>query len=805
MSFLDPVEAEELKRKLTDDPSRLGKIYRAKKTIFHVKSVDHNLVEAMISEGWEEFGEPLKTKTKIRKPKAHNNQFEDDIWCQLYELGYRNLNFSGDFRLPFGKGSLEKKKIDIIAVNEDSILIVECKSSQKVVKAPSYKTEFEGLPTRLRGFRKALEELFGKSKKVKYIFATRHLKLDRTNADVDRLIATGSFFYNDNTYKYVKGLIGAYKSAACYQFMALLFKGELISRDRIEVPAIEGKMGGKKYYMFSIEPSLLLKMGFILHRTRANENEMPTYQRLLVPTRLKGITKFIQDGGYFPNSVILNFNEEKNSLQFEALSRGDSTRSRSGTLKIPNAYAIAYIIDGQHRVYGYAQSGYRDTNTIPVVAFCGLLPAEQLSQFMDINQNQKAVSATLRITLEEDLYWDSERVDSRLKALRSSVIQSLGGAISGPLYNKISIGEDNALLSANPFANVLTKCGLLPFARRNTYDEERSAGSLYDIHNHDHASEMSRAKGSIVKFINLCYQLVEDDFPDIYERDHYLILSNRGTYAFISLIGSLNSFESNRGNLYSKSTPQKRFEAIERYLNVLLKGIEGLTEEDESYLLGRLGSGAQKVWFRRFQSIVNAKYPEYNPPDFVDWLERQDEKLQDDGRRLGTEIEKYIKTTVINTLKCLFEKNWDIEIGAIQRECESRAKGEIEKQYKDGLGRKDIPWTDMFFITDYKKIIEKYWTKKPISIEVEFKCFSEVFSIDIGYGFNSKAEKIKWLSMFSSLRNNWAHAGTKEKGLNREEVSFLQSIYGHLIGNKNILDSKKRDRRYQRQTDKDYI
>ena len=40
MSFIDPVEAEELKRKLTDDPSRLGKIYRAKKAIFHVKSVD---------------------------------------------------------------------------------------------------------------------------------------------------------------------------------------------------------------------------------------------------------------------------------------------------------------------------------------------------------------------------------------------------------------------------------------------------------------------------------------------------------------------------------------------------------------------------------------------------------------------------------------------------------------------------------------------------------------------------------------------------------------------------------------------
>lgn len=781
MPFIDPMEADELRRKLTDDASQLGKLYKSKKSDFYIKSVDHNLVESFLNDGWVEFAKPLKTKTKLRKTKKHNDKFEDDVWCQFYELGFRHLNFTNDFKLPFGKGPLEKKQIDVIAVNEDCILLVECKSSQKHAKAPSFKTEFEGLPLRLDGFRKALAQLFGKNKKVKYIFATRKFRLDRTSVDVERLHSTGSFFYNDNTYEYVNSLIKAYKNAAHYQFLALLFKGELISKDRIEVPAIEGSMGGKTYYMFSIEPHLLLKMGFILHRTRANENEMPTYQRLLVPNRLKGISKFIQGGGYFPNSVILNFSKQKNKLQFESTSRGDVTRSRFGTLKVPNAYAIAYIIDGQHRVYGYAQSDYKETNTIPVVAFQGLDSTEQLSIFMDINQNQKAVSATLRITLEEDLYWDSDRVDSRLKALRSSIIQTLGSSISGPLYNKISIGEDKALLSSNPFAKVLTRCGLLPTAKGNKYDEESSNFSLYNIHNHDHSSEMNRARDSLVKFINLCYQFVEDNFSDVFERDQYLIVSNRGTYAFISLIGSLNTFEASNGNVNSKTTAEKRFEVIEKYLNVLLKGIQGLSDQDEEYLLGKLGSGAETVWFRRFQSIVNEKYPEYKPPDFIDWLERQDEELQDEGRKLGTEIEKYIKKTVIGTLKALFGSNWDIEIGSIQRDCNDRAKKEIEKRYKEGLGRHDIPWTDMFFVTDYKKIIETYWNKKPNSLPVGFRSFEEVFSIDVGYGFHSKAEKLKWLSVFNSHRNNWAHAGTKEKGLNREEVDFLQVVYDHLL------------------------
>ena len=148
----------------------------------------------------------------------------------------------------------------------------------------------------------------------------------------------------------------------------------------------------------------------------------------------------------------------------------------------------------------------------------------------------------------------------------------------------------------------------------------------------------------------------------------------------------------------------------------------------------------------------------------------------------STDIEKFIKSKVIGNLKGLFGDNWDLEIGSIQRECEDRAKKEIENRYKDGLGRHVIEWTEMFYITDYKTIIEKYWTKSPDVFKHDFRCFEEMFSINIGHGFNSKAEKIKWLSVFNSHRNLWAHEGTKEKRLNKEEVMFLQQIHEKLLG-----------------------
>ncbi|MFZ4110892.1 MAG: hypothetical protein ACOYKQ_10535, partial [Polymorphobacter sp.] len=58
--------------------------------------------------------------------------------------------------------------------------------------------------------------------------------------------------------------------------------------------------------------------------------------------------------------------------------------------------------------------------------------------------------------------------------------------------------------------------------------------------------------------------------------------------------------------------------------------------------------------------------------------------------------------------------------------------------------------------------------------------FEQHFSIDVGHGFNSKADKIKWISLFNTLRNNLAHEGTKEKGLNRNDVDLLGKIHAKL-------------------------
>ncbi len=778
MSFLDSHQLKEITNKLTSDPSQLGKIYKAKKNLHQTKSIDHSLVDDYLGKGWE-VDKELKTKTKLIKQKSHSHAFEDEVWCQFYELGYRYLNFDNTFVLPFGKDKKDTKQIDVIAIDDDTVFIVECKSSEKSKKAPSYKGEFDLLKLRLNGFRKSIEQILNKKIKIKYIFATKNLRMGADSHDLKRLKETKSFYYNDNTYLYIQNLIKNYKNAARYQFLGLVFKNEKINDKRIEIPAIEGDMGGKKYYMFSIEPSLLLKIGYILHRAKANESDFPTYQRLLVPSRLKGITSFIDEGGYFPNAIIVNFSQTRQGkLGFDFIKRAQGSSSKLGVLKIPNAYAIAYIIDGQHRLYGYANSKYLENNTIPVVAFDGLESIEQLRLFMDINENQKAVSPNLRLDLEEDLFWDSPIAASRMKALRSSIIKQLGSAPTGPLYNKISIGEERRSLHSKPFSTALLKSGLLPSAKGNKYVEDSVLPSLYDTNNHNHNQAMKNCKKQIVELLNLCYEFVETEYREIFEREKFFIISDRGSYAFITLIGSLNRFLTDEKKLDSSFLPKDRFIVLKDYLNVVLKEIKNLKQSEVNDYLSLLGAGADVKWLRFFQSIVNSHFPEYKPLDLIDWKERQDNELQDQGRRYGEDIESYMKHKILSNLKELFDKNWDLEIGSIKRNCMERAEQEREKNYKDGLGNEEVDWKGMFNINDYKTIIEKHWSKSLPDNE-QFKSFHDLFAIDVGLGFNSKSDKVKWISQFNKYRNLWSHKATKEKRLNKKEVHFLKEIYNH--------------------------
>lgn len=760
MATLTEFQIEKIKEHMLHEEDALKLKYKAKHSQFDTKKVLHSEVESYENQGWS-AGVPMKTKTPISRPKEHSRQFEDDIWCMFYNLGFRILNADNNLVVQWGNNEGEKKQLDIVAVGEDAIFVVECKAAEKPRKQ-SFQLPLTEMSKYKNGIAESLRQIYGKNKRVKFIFATRNYQFLDDNEDLARMKNYDIYHLDDNAYNYICNLINSYQTSVIYQFYGLMFKDELIGEKRITIPALKGKMGGREYYLFSIEPSTLLKIGFVLHRTKVNDSVAPTYQRLLIPKRLKGITKFIDNGGYFPNSIIIDFSntESKKQVTFDPIHKEEASEAEFGLLNIPNAYGIAYIIDGQHRVYGYANSSMKDKHTIPVVAFVDMDFEEQLKIFMEINENQKAVSKNLRIDLEQDLFWTSERLDSRMKALRSATIKELCHHPGTVLYNKISIGEDDSVLSAINFEHAFIQSDLIPKAKNTRWVGDTSV-SLYDVNETNIEKAMEEAKKRIAQFILHCYEEAALQMTE--ETKEEFLLSNRASFAFVALMGALHTHLIRCGKLSATSTGKDRNDKILPYINVLANGLNELSVEESTYLRGIQGQGAEKKWLLSYQNIINRFDSDYYPEELKEWREMRDQDLQANGDKLKNEIKTQLRQVVFSMLELVYGSKWENNVMKLKHDCE----GKILDSYgdNDDFSAEDYDWKDWLEISDYKGIIEKNYADDR---------FAHVFSINIGLPFKSKKDKLYWLTLIETPK------GKKKNALTKSDVNRLELIRCHL-------------------------
>ena len=760
MAHLTELQIEKIKEHILHEEDALKSKHKAKSLQFDKIKVLHSEVEHYEDLGWM-ADTPMKTRTPMTRQKEHTRQFEDDIWCMFYNLGFRILNADDKLRVQWGDNLGEDKQIDVLAVGDDAIFVVECKSAEKPRKQSFQQTLIE-MSTYQKGMTESLQQIYGKTKRVKFIFATRNYRIESDGDDAVRMKNSGIYHLDENAYNYITNLIKSYQSSVIYQFHGLMFKDELINDESIVIPALKGTMGGRDYFLFSIEPSTLLKIGFVLHRTKVNDSMAPTYQRLLVPKRLKGITKFINDGGYFPNSIILNFTEPNSDVkvEFDSIHKENASNAEFGLLRIPNAYGIAYIIDGQHRVYGYSNSDYKDTHTIPVVAFQNMLSEEQLKIFMEINENQKAVSKNLRLDLELDLFWTSPRLDSRMKALRCSIIKALSGESGNILYNKISIGEDQSILSSVFFDKGLLHSGLIPKALQTRWSGNTES-CLYDVNETNIDKAMIDSRKRISQFLNSCYEIADGHMQD--DTKEVFLFSNRATYPFITLMGLLHSYLFACGEISVSFTIKERVSKIAPYIKVLCDGLNNIPEEESQYLRSIQGQGAEKKWLLSYQDIVNRTYPEYFPEELKEWKEMRDQSVQEEGERLKSEIREFVKLLVFSKLQEVYGSGYEKHIGKIKNACISK----IYETYgdNDDFDIDDYNWMDIVEIQEYRQLIDMNYAHDLIS---------STFGIALTDKATSKKDKLNWISLIDKP------VGKKKTAMTQSDVNRLWLIHDHL-------------------------
>ena len=98
MPYLSELQVEAIKAHMLHQEDALKIKFKAKNTEFDTITVPHNEVESYENMGYVVQRTSTRKSTMVKK-KNHDRQFEDDIWCMFYKLGFRILNRDEDLRI----------------------------------------------------------------------------------------------------------------------------------------------------------------------------------------------------------------------------------------------------------------------------------------------------------------------------------------------------------------------------------------------------------------------------------------------------------------------------------------------------------------------------------------------------------------------------------------------------------------------------------------------------------------------------------------------------------------------------------
>lgn len=733
------------------------------------ESIHKELIEKYVLDGWELLKE-YKTRFIVKKLKPQDQLFEDEVWSVIALLGFNCLNKDRHFRIPYSDDLQLTQQVDVFAQDKETLLIIECKSTDSDIKKGNFKESIEAIGGKKEGIFKAIKKIFPDIKyKVRFIFATKNYFL--SEPDKERLLNFDILHFDEETINYYKGLTKHLGFAAKYQFLGNIFMGKSIPELENQVAAIQGKMGGHTYYSFSIEPEKLLKMGYILHRNKANENLEPTYQRLIKKYRLVAINHFIENKGFFPNSIVININADR-QLRFDQASPQVGTSiSKIGILHLPKFYSSAFIIDGQHRLYGYATSEYKFTNSIPVVAFVNLHRKEQVKLFMQINENQKAVSKSLKNDLNADLLYYSEDIKERILALKLLVAKNLGENPESPLYGKVILGEN----TKDCKRCITTETIKLGLDRSNFFGEFiknsiKVDGSFYKGNNDD-------TFGVLMPFLIECFKIIKNALPEEWSKgediEGYLSI-NAGIESLIRIFSDIIDHLIKKNEINPKSDKtEKIINAMQFYLDPLLEYLKGLNFEQKIELRKSYGTGLKTKYWRTLQKSISAVRNDFQPLGLIQYWKDEEKQFNEESFKIIRDIETHLKHDFKKRLIIHYGRDSWFKKGVSPQVQDTAVLLATQKNRDiDNSTEEMTPW-DCLTIIEYRKISIYGSNWKDIFEKVYTKPGEEKIS-------GGKDEKTKWLEKLNRIRNQNFHSYSVKS----VEYEFLCELHEWLIENR---------------------
>lgn len=695
--ILSQDQIDDLKKGLTSASDFDQTMKERKSPYSEEKAVKHKYVEQYLEDGWEKVGKKKKLTQRMGLPESPEDQFEDRLWCLFANMGYTRLNKTREWRLPFGKGPEETKQIDVFAVNDETVVFVECKHSA-TKKNSDLKKELESYFAIIGGLVQCAKELFpDKERKTKFVLATQNLVLSEN--DSKRLQKLNGAYLSDVNIEYFEKLYESIGDAARYQFAGYLFEGNSIPALPNKVPAIRASMGGLRYYSFSIEPETLLKMSYVYHKNKANSEQMESYQRLVKGPRLKAIRNFINgDKGFFPNSIIINISSDR-PLQFDLAKNDGDSSTKLGILHLPAKYKSAQIIDGQHRLLGYAGTDYAATHTIPVVAFENLSADMQIKLFMQINQNQKKVDKSLQNTLNAKIYGESDILEDRIRGMRLKIAEALANDKDSWLKGFVSSGVDEGKITSNAIDIALNMDVFLGKIKKS---EIKIPGVFFK-------GDEEKAYQNYKRFILKSIELLVTNVSEVQQpgEDGY-ILTNRGLYGYLRCLGDILAHLRNQGETLEKV--DDIMDKVSPFLQPLFEFFNTKIKENEEETINSLktiyGGGGDTRYMRTFEQVIHEQIPEFNPDGLQEYWEKFSRERVEEAKSIINELNDIIRDDLVNSLKDKFGENWfnkGIPL-ATKKEITGR-----QTEYNDRFPDNPADEAGMICFDDFVEIILTNW------------------------------------------------------------------------------------------------
>lgn len=711
------------KQLVSGDALKKLRAERAKEFEFK-KDVPECYVDEEMKKGWQVHKVLKKKRVVMRREKKQGAKFEDRVWRLFASMGFDFLNANYLCQLPIDKPydetNLTAKKchqVDILAIDEDCVFFVECKSAENEGKTKNFRRDIEILHANHKHYCRAIKEAcpYLGDVKFKSIFITQRYNVSQL--DIDLMANNHIHYLDESDLMYYEALASQLGSASKYQFCAHVIHDQEIKGMKNNVPAIKGNMGGHIYYSFSIEPEKLLKMSIVAHRRNGDVTDSSTYQRLIKKERLQSVRDFINSGNYFPNSIIINVINERASgrevpLVFHPTQEQVAdTESCLGILELPKKYGCAFVIDGQHRLYGYSDSKYSRKNTIPVVLFENLSTEEQIKLFMDINQNQKSVPKELKNTLTCILDSDSKDPKKRQNAILLSIASELGTNPCSPLHNYVKLLEHKTT-NTRQVTTTAIHTGLKDTDFFNKYTTQKKNSVVdYGLFAQENAGDTRRA---VFDFLVACLQHIYRGCEEEWklgngsDENPGILTINPAITAIIKVISDIARTISKKQNLHPIRDKKDFNDSVFFYLDSFNRYINTIAKEDKQELRKHIGAGGPDYYAMTFR---NAIYKERNDLDIdVNAMNRY---LEDESRvhnAESTEIVRRLRQRVrefaIHVLKDKYPGDGWLIKGTPQRVYEKLNNALAQYKYKN-VDCENIREEDMIDFDDALKIFKE--------------------------------------------------------------------------------------------------